>query len=37
MAGPVTPILLVIAAIAKIGIKEATKKYGKTAVNQAKN
>ena len=36
MAGPATPILLVIAAIAKIGIKEATKKYGKTAVNQAK-
>jgi hypothetical protein len=36
MAGPATPILLVLAAIAKIGIKEATKKYGKTAVNQAK-
>ena len=37
MAGPATPILLVLAAIAKIGIKEATKKYGKTAVTQAKN
>ena len=37
MAGPATPILLVLAAIAKIGIKEAIKKYGKTAVTQAKN
>ena len=36
MAGPLIPILAVMATIAKVGLKEATKKYGKTAVNQAK-
>jgi len=36
MAGPLIPIIAVMAAIAKVGLKEATKKFGKTAVNQAK-
>ena len=36
MAGPLIPIIAVMTAIAKVGLKEATKKYGKTAVNQAK-
>ena len=36
MAGPAIPIIAILSAIVKVGAKEATKKYGKTAVNQAK-
>jgi len=36
MAGPALPIIAILSVIAKFGIKEATKKYGKSAVNQAK-
>tara|TARA_R110000782_G_scaffold214647_1_gene302421 strand:+ start:72 stop:428 length:357 start_codon:yes stop_codon:yes gene_type:complete len=36
MAGPAIPIIVILSAIAKIGFKQATKKYGKSAVDQAK-
>jgi len=36
MPGPALPIIAILSAIAKFGFKEATKKYGKSAVNQAK-
>ena len=36
MAGPAIPIIAILSAIVKVGAKEAAKKYGKTAVNQAK-
>ena len=36
MAGPAIPIIMILSTILKLGVKEATKKYGIKEVNQVK-